>query len=319
MLAIYLTPLILMLTGVVTNLWLVFACWAVMGVGMSGIGMSVMHDAIHGAYSSSGQINKYVGYTMNFIGANASVWKVQHNVLHHTYTNIQGSDEDINSPFFLRFSPHTKRLWIHRFQHIYVWFFYCFLTLLWIVTTDYAQLYRYYKSGHIGTKAQFAKDFSKLIAWKVFYFGYVIVLPLIFLPFSPWVTIVGFVIMHAVAGFLLSIVFQAAHVMPSCEFPLPNEKGMVENNWAVHQLETTTNFAPNNWILNWFIGGLNYQVEHHLFTHICHIHYPKISKIVSETAKEFGVRYQSQKSFMSAMWQHAKLLKDLGRMELKTQ
>ena len=135
---------------------------------------------------------------------------------------------------------------------------------------------------------------------------------MIMLPFSWWLTLAFFFSMHFVAGLILASVFQPAHVMPTSEFPLPNENGIIENNWAVHQMYTTTNFAPNNKILSWFIGGLNYQIEHHLFPHVCHIHYSKINKIIEKTALEYGLPYNSEKTFRSALISHARMLKQLG-------
>lgn len=315
MLTLFFGPLILMLTGLITSPWLLFGLWIVMGLGMGGIGMGVMHDAIHGCYSKNPKINKLMGYTMNLIGANANVWQIQHNVLHHTYTNIDNADDDIHTPSILRFSPHQKRKWIHRFQHIYVWFFYGISTISWVTIKDFAQLFRYKKRGIIKENSKFRKELLQVAGWKLFYYSYVLVLPMVLLPFSPWFILLCFISMLFITGLILSTIFQTAHVMPTSDYPLPNEDGVIENNWAVHQLATTTNFAPKNRVLSWLIGGLNYQVEHHLFSNICHVHYKDISRIVADTAKEFGIQYNSQKNFASAVWSHIKMLRQLGRMD----
>ena len=115
------------------------------------------------------------------------------------------------------------------------------------------------------------------------------------------------------AGIILALVFQPAHVVMETEFPEPDNEGSLEDNWAIHQFKTTSNFAPNNKVLGWYMGGLNYQVEHHLFPTICHIHYPAISKIVKATAEEYGVPYYSQKTFASAVKSHFQLLMRLGK------
>lgn len=315
MLSLFLVPFVFISTGMVTQAWLLFLLYIISGLGMAGIGMGVMHDAIHGAYSKNKKVNKYLGYTMNLVGANATVWKIQHNVLHHTYTNIHEADDDLNMPFFLKFSPHVKNYKIHRFQHLYVWFFYSISTLGWVTAKDFVRIGRYRKMGFLDKKGEFKKELFKLTGWKLLYFSFALALPLIFVPLPVWVILLAFVSMHLVTGLLISCIFQVAHVMPKMEYPVVDENGMVENEWTVHQLETTTNFSPKSKLFSWFIGGLNYQVEHHLFPNICHVHYRKISPIVAQTAKEFGIPYHIKKTFASAIWGHVKMLYFLGRME----
>jgi len=297
--------------------WLLFTLFIISGFGSAGIGMGVMHDANHGSYSKNKQVNKYMGFTMNLLGASATVWKVQHNVLHHTYTNIKGADDDINPPFFLRFSPHTKRYWLHRFQHLYVWIFYGLSTLSWVISNDYIRINRYHKMGFFNKKNEFKIEILKIIGWKIVYFSFSLVIPLIMIPLAPWIIILGFVSMHFVTGFFLTIVFQAAHVMPDNEFPLPDENGLILNDWAIHQLATTSNFSPRSRFFSWLIGGLNYQIEHHLLPNICHVHYKKLSRIVANTAREYDIPYHTKKTFISALWDHYLLLRQLGRIELK--
>ena len=123
MLSLYFVPYFLMLFGIIENSWILFFMWVVMAAGMSGIGLSIMHDANHGSYSKNKKINQVLSYLINFVGGNVANWRIQHNVLHHTYTNVEGADEDMDGPFFLRFSPHKKRIAIHRFQHILPGFF----------------------------------------------------------------------------------------------------------------------------------------------------------------------------------------------------
>jgi linoleoyl-CoA desaturase len=187
------------------------------------------------------------------------------------------------------------------------------MTLVWIGVKDYFRLIKYQKEGLVKKqKANIRREWLILFASKAFYFSYIIVLPLVLLPIAWWQLLIGFVAMHYVAGFILAVIFQPAHVIDGTEYPLPNEEGKMENSWAIHQLHTTTNFANNNRILSWYVGGLNYQVEHHLFPNICHIHYRKISTIVKQTAEEFGLPYKSEPTFIGALVGHAKLLKQLG-------
>lgn len=315
MFSLYLAPYILMYTGLITNPVVFVLLWIVMGLGMSGIGLSVMHDANHGSYSKNPLVNRILGHSLNVIGANAELWKLQHNVLHHTYTNVQGVDEDIDAPGFLRFSPYIRRRWIHKFQFLYFWFFYGLQTMPWITTKEFMQLVRYRKMGLIKTEKKFNSWLIQSILWKIFYYTYMLVLPMIFFPFSWWVILIGFFSLHFTTSLILSLIFQTAHVMPSCTFTEPDDSGTIKENWAVHEMMTTTNYAPRSRVFSWFIGGLNYQVEHHLFSNICHVHYRKLSKIVEQTANEYGIPYNMEKSFFMAIVRHVQLLYRLGRTD----
>ncbi|MEJ2114314.1 MAG: fatty acid desaturase, partial [Flavobacteriaceae bacterium] len=229
MLSLFFVPLVILSSGLVTTTWLLFTLYIICGFGMSGIGMGVMHDAIHGSYSKNKNINKLLGYTFNLIGANATIWKIQHNVLHHTFTNIEHSDDDINTPFFLRFSPHGKHHWIQKFQHVYIWFFYGISTLFWITAKDYVRLKRYKNMGLLKNNNQYIMELLKMTAWKLFYYSYALVIPMIIIPLPWWIILLGFLCMHVITGTLVSIVFQIAHIMPATEFPLPNENGMMKD------------------------------------------------------------------------------------------
>lgn len=314
MLLIYFVPYALILLQVGPPwLWLIFAF--IMGVGKATIGMAVMHDANHGSYFKKANANKWMGYTLNAVGGSSTNWRIQHNVLHHTYTNIDGHDEDISPAGLVRFSPHAPYHKIHRWQHFYTWPLYLIQTFFWILLKDWRKLAEYQSKGLLKAQKQNAAwEWTKLVATKVIYVAYILVIPALLLPVSFGWIFLGFCIMHAVAGFGLAVVFQCAHVVEETEFPLPDETdGNIKNAWAVHQLATTMNFAPKNWVLNWFIGGLNYQVEHHLFPHICHVHYPNISSIVKETALEFNLPYYQKRSFRGAIISHYNMLKSLGK------
>jgi linoleoyl-CoA desaturase len=314
MFSLYFIPYLALVLGFVTNPWLIALMWILMGFGMAGIGLSVMHDANHGAYSSKKFVNDLVGRVLIFLGGYAPNWKLQHNVLHHTYTNVHGYDEDIDAPaFILRFDPHQKLNKIHRYQHIYAWFFYGLMTLMWATSKDFKQLFRYKKMGITKLESNnFGLMLTEMIASKLVYHFLFLVLPIILLPVAWWVTLLLFLLMHFIAGLILAMIFQPAHVMQTTEYPLPKD-GTIENEFAVHQILTTTNFAPENKIFSWFVGGLNYQIEHHLFPNVCHIHYKNLSKIVRETTKEYGLPYNSQDSFWSALRMHTQMLKQLGR------
>jgi linoleoyl-CoA desaturase len=314
MFVIYFTPYFLILTETVTGTWPLIGLCITMGIGVAGIGLSVMHDANHGSYSNKPWVNDLLGYSLNVVGGNAFNWKVQHNVLHHTYTNIHDVDEDISPRGVLRMTPHGPWMFFHRFQHFYAWFFYGLMTLVWVIVKDFVRLGKYEKDGLVKKqKTTFVKEWLVMMSTKVLYFVYILVIPMLVLSITWWQWLIGFVIMHYVAGFILAIIFQPAHVIDGTEYPLPDDEGRMENSWAIHQLHTTTNFANKNMMLSWYCGGLNFQVEHHLFPNICHVHYRKISPIVQATAKEFGLPYKAAPTFIDALWLHAKLLKELGR------
>ena len=311
---LYLVPYFLMLFGAVTSSWGMVAMCAVMGLGTAGIGLSVMHDANHGAYSSKKWVNQWLGYSLNLIGGNAFNWKVQHNVLHHTFTNVHEVDEDISPRGVLRMTPCGEWKPFHRFQFIYAWFLYGLLTMVWIVVKDFVRIIRYNKDGLLKKqKASALNEWIILLVSKALYIGYIFVVPMLVLSVTWWQCLIGFFVLHYVSGFILAIIFQPAHVIDGTEYLMPDDAGQMENNWAIHQLRTTTNFANKSTFFSWYVGGLNYQIEHHLFPHVCHVHYRKISGIVKETAKEFNLPYKSIPTFLEALVLHGKLLKELGK------
>lgn len=312
MLSLYLVPFILILTVSMSG-WVIFPLAVLMGMAMSGIGMGVMHDAMHGSFSSKPWLNKLLGNTMYMISGHPFNWKVQHNVMHHTFTNIQGFDEDIEEKVIFRFSRHAPLKKIHRFQYLYAFFAYGIMTI-YKMANDFRQLRKYNKTGI--TKQQGGKpvwELTKLSAGKVIYLFVGIGFPLIFSGFTWWMIILAFLIMHVTASMIMSIVFQMAHVVEEAEQPIPDRDGNIDNEWTIHQLETTANFSKNNRFFSWLIGGLNYQIEHHLFPGVCHVHYKNISPIVERTAKEFGLKYNVNPTFFTAIGSHVRMLRALGR------
>lgn len=317
MLLMYFVPYVLMVAGLGADRpWIFFLLWFLMAWGMVGIGTSVMHDAHHGTYSPNRKINVLIGFILEIIGGFSVTWKIQHNQLHHTFTNIAGLDEDLDTMKILRFSPQQPRYWYHRYQHFYVWFFYGIMTLFWMTAKDYIQAIRYRQHDLlVKHHLSLAQAIFRITLYKVFYYSYIIVLPIIFSG-MPWYLVVpGFLFMHFVAGIFLSCIFQPSHIVEASEFALPvdtNGKMAMEESWAVHEVENTTDFAPKNRVLTWFIGGLNFQIEHHLFTNICHVHYPKLAAIVRKTAEDFGIAYHVEPTFWEALKGHVRMLKRLG-------
>ncbi|MDB4061607.1 acyl-CoA desaturase [Vicingaceae bacterium] len=316
MLAMYTAPYFVLLSGAVTSSLIQWGLCVLMGLGMAGIGLSVMHDANHGSASRKKWLNKFLGFSINFLGGNINNWKAQHNIMHHSFTNIEGHDEDLNAGPVLRFSPKSRKLKMHKYQHIYAWFLYSLMTLSWTFQKDFGDILRYEKMGLLKQlKTTLRKEMILIIVTRVIYFIYMLVIPFLLMDAVWWQLIIGFLTVHFAAGFTLASIFQLAHVMEELEYPIPTE-GSILNQWAVHQMNTTLNFAGKDKLLSWYVGGLNYQVEHHLFPNISHVHYSKIAPIVEKTAKEFNVPYHNVLSFRSALAQHGRMLYKLGHQEV---
>ena len=311
MISLYLVPFVLLLI-LNPNGWIALGLTILMGIGIAGTGMGVMHDAVHGAYSKKKWVNQLLGGTLYLLGSNILNWKIQHNVLHHTYTNINDLDEDIDSKGPIRLHEDAPLKSIHRFQYIHAFFFYGLMTIV-KTYNDFPQLAKYNKMGLTkGQNVNPTAEYLKMLFRKILYMVLIIGLPLYFTDFNWWQVAIGFFIMHWVAGFILAVIFQLAHVVEGAEQPIPSSDGNIENEFAVHQLLTTSDFGRNNRFLTWFVGGLNFQVEHHLFPHICHVHYKNLSYIVEKTAKQFNLPYNSKPTFFAALNSHVKRLKVLG-------
>lgn len=307
----FLAPYFLILFLDISEWWkLLFT--VLMGAGMAGVGMNVMHDGNHGVYSKKKWVNKFMGSSIYVLAGNVYNWQVQHNVLHHTYTNIHGHDEDIDAGRVIRFSKHAKWRKFHKFQHIYSVFLYGLLTFNWALTTDFIQTKNYLKRQlSYGEMPSKWKQWSTLAVTKLVYVTVWLIIPML-IGITWWKVLLGFFVMHYTAGLILSVIFQLAHVVEDNDMPLPNEKGEMKNTWAIHQLFTTANFASKNKIVNWLTGGLNHQVEHHIFPNISHIHYDKIAEIVRETAIEFNLPYNEYETTQGAVKAHFQYLKKLG-------
>lgn len=289
-------------------------CVVFMGVGMAGIGMNVMHDGNHGSYSSKDWVNKLMGSTIYFLAGSVFNWKVKHNMLHHTYTNMPGYDEDLEAGLVIRFTHESKWYSFHKFQHLYSVVLYGLLTLNWSITTDFIQLKRYLKRGLTYKNVLSpTREWFRLVIAKINYWFIWIVAPIFIFDLVWYKVVIGFCVMHYVSGLILSLVFQLAHIVEDTTNPLPDLDLKIENTWAIHQLYTTANFAPNNWFVNWYTGGLNHQIEHHIYPHISHVHYGKIAAFIKQTAAECNLPYYEFKTTREAIKAHFEHLKDLGK------
>jgi linoleoyl-CoA desaturase len=282
-----------------------------LAMAMAGVGFSVQHDANHGAYSKSSAVNRGMGLTLDLLGASSYLWRFKHNVAHHTFTNLAGADDDINLAPFARVAPSQPHHAFHRAQHIYLWALYGFLMFKWHLVYDFKNLAR----GWVA-RSKFPRpkgwSLAELVAGKLFFFGWAVALPLVF--HAWWVVLVFYAITSFVLGVLLSVVFQLAHCVEETDFPdVPVGAERLPVPWAVHQVQTTADFAPRNRLLTWYVGGLNFQIEHHLFPRMCHVHYPKIAGIVQGVCRELGVRYTSHASLGQALASHGRWLRRMGR------
>ena len=310
LLALFFGPYALILSNTVSPLGMLGLA-IVMGVALAGIGFAIAHDALHGAYSSNPRVNTLLGMAFDLMGANGYMWKITHNVIHHTYTNIDGVDEDLTVSPLLRLSPGQPLRGVHRFQHIYGFATYSLSTLFWVFAKDF----KYFLARDLGPYKDRKHPLSEwliLIGFKLFYFGWAIVLPLIVLTIPWWQFAIGFVTMHLVAGLILGVIFQLAHVVEGPEYPVPDHQGRMEDAWLIHEMATTANFARGNRLLTWYVGGLNHQIEHHLFPRVCSAHYPAISPIVEEVARKHGMPYYQNPTLFAAIRSHHRMLKRLG-------
>ncbi|GAB5539283.1 MAG: acyl-CoA desaturase [Salibacteraceae bacterium] len=314
MFTMYFAPFALMLT-VELNAWQYILGSIIMGLGVAGIGLAIMHEAVHGSFSSKKWVNTLFGYSLNLIGGNALSWRIQHNVLHHSFTNVRGLDEDLEAGNIMRFTPHEPWKPRHRYQHIYSWLLYSLMTFSWVLVKDFKRISKYNSLGLLeGQNVTYWKAIMTIAVSKVIYISYMIITPIFIGGYDIGLVLSGFVLMHLIGGLMLAMIFQPAHIMDDHEF-VQEGVAQLDMCYEAHQLNTTGNFAPTNKLLTWYCCGLNYQVEHHIFPSISHVHYPEISKIVEATAKEYGVPYRSVPSFREALRIHQRTMKKLSQPE----
>src|SRR5437868_35698 len=317
----YLKTAILLVCSAASYIALVFlatAWWqaapltVLLGLATASIGFNIQHDGGHHAYSDYAPVNKLAAMTLDLVGGSCYLWRWKHGIF-HTYVNIDGEDSDITLRLIARLTPHQRRLWFHRWQQFYLWPLYGLLAMKWHMVGDFRDVI----TGRIGKhRVPRPKGLNLVIflAGKALFFTLVFVIPLLLHPV--WVVASFYAVGVLVLGITLSVVFQLAHCVEQAEFPLPQpETGRIDNSWAIHQIETTVNFARGSRIATWLLGGLNFQIEHHLFPKICHVNYPAISKVVESTCRDFTVNYIEHKSFWGGVGAHFRWLRQMGMPE----
>ncbi len=285
--------------------------WMAAGAGFAGVGFNVSHDAIHGATSTDKRVNDLLSWTFDAIGAASSTWRVAHNLLHHTYTNVPGTDTDIEPGPALRFQPFARHYPWQRAQVVYAWFLYLLTSALWVYHKDIQQALR--RHPRTGERTS-AREWAKILVGKVMHVTVFLALPLQFSTQSTTTVLVGYALFHAVAGFMLAVVFQLAHVVEGVRYIRPSDEGRFPRGWMEHELLTTANFGGSK-LCTFITGGLDHQIEHHLFPLICHVHYPALSPIVEQCAKDHGLPYLHSGTFLQAVASHARMLHRLGNAE----
>lgn len=294
-----------------TPIWIKIILCVSFGANIAFIGFNVMHDGAHGSYSTKDWVNDLMGLSLNFMGGNMFIWKKKHNGNHHKYTNINEADDDIDIRPFIRVHENDKIYWYHRFQHIYWILLYCLTYILWVFFQDFKK----YFTGKVG-QIKFSKMSMKehLIFWvsKFIYLGIFLALPIVKVGLVD--TLLGYLVFASICGLIIAVVFQLAHVVPDVSFPVLDENNKIHSEWMIHQLSTTADFSPDNRIISWCVGGLNFQIEHHLFPGISHVHYPNIRKIVKKFCDKNSIKHIEYPTFLVALKAHVTYLKKMGRV-----
>ena len=273
---------------------------------------SVQHDANHGAYFRRRRWNHLLGWSTDaLLGFSSYAWRVKHNVAHHTYTNVDVLDDDITQVPLARFSPNqTGKSW-YRFQHIYIWPMYLLMGLRWQTVGDLSAFMR----GSVGESAlRFPRgwNLAGLLAGKAIFVCWALVIPMLV---YPWWAVLGVYAGFAmVTSLIMATTFQLAHCVEEASFASVDELRATKPIWAVHEVESTVDFCPRNHALTWVLGGLNFQIEHHLFPRVPHTHYPRIAEIVRRNCERHGIRYTAQPTLWAALRSHVVHLRTLGRL-----
>ena len=288
------------------NFGIGFLWCLVMIFAMGGIGFGFAHDSCHGSFSQSRFWNRVTGCGYDLMGASSYIWRWKHNVLHHGSPNHLEHDPDVQTAPFLRIAGEQPRRSFNRYQHIYFPFLYFFILFRWQLWQDFAT---YFKGELLGKKFKRPRGIDFFVFWgaKSFVFFFAFIYPSFFVPFSHF--LLAYAVVMGGLGIFLGTLIQMAHCTEGVSFESQRAEGILSQEEQVHR---SSNFCPGNWFLTWYSGGLNFQIEHHLFPGIASVHYPKLSGIVREHCAKFGVRYQSYETAAEALSAHINHLKKMG-------
>ena len=285
--------------------------WAGFGFAMLLISLNIGHDASHGSFSSNSKVNAVFSYVFELIGTSSYLWGIMHNKAHHGFVNLHVNDVAIQTEPMLRLSPDAPLYSWHRWQHLYAFPLYSISTLFWVLLKDFKFISKQ-KIGPFKGAPHPWYQYVLLVGTKLIYFGYIIVLPVMFSGASLWEILLGFLIMHLTMGITLGLTFQTTHAVEETCDPKWAKAGEIDNTWAVHVLESTSDFKTDSKLLNFLYGGLNSHVAHHIYPNISHVHYPGISKIIKEVAEELDLVYIENPNMWAAALSHIQYLKQLG-------
>lgn len=302
----------ILLMSVPLNTFGVFMVFLLLGFVNIFIAFNIMHDATHDAYSSKQWVNDMLGYSMNFIGGNQYLFRRMHGA-HHGYVNIHGIDVTLETHGLFRFTPDEPYLPHHKWQHFYTPILYSLAMLQWVTAKDFKWFFVEANIGNLKKISHPFREYVILFISKTVYYGLTLVLPMIFLPFAWWVVLLAWINMHILPGLTFALIFQVTHIYEGTHFPHPDKDGNIDNNYALHVLETTADFSRKKPLGTWLMGGINIHVIHHIFPKVCHVHYPQLTQILKETADDFGIDYYENPNFWVALKKHMWMLKHLSK------
>jgi len=288
--------------------WKFVAVYLLGGLAQTFLMLNIAHDSNHNAISPLRSVNKILNYVFDVCGINSYMWRILHHRGHHSCINLHGEDDALTGRSIFRFTPHEARAPWQRFQHIYALFFYALFSLEYVFVRDFACFF-FPSHGYLKRTKHPLREYAILFAGKGFYFTYMIVLPVLLLGKSLLLVALAFVATHIIIGLTVALVFQTTHTVDSTYFP--SSRGDFDNG-VYHIFATTADYATGNPLVAWLVGGLNHHIVHHLCPFVCHTHYGSLTRIVQQTAEEYGVPYRQNPSMTRAIVHHLKLLKRLG-------
>eukprot|EP00818_Percolomonas_sp_WS_P001012 CAMPEP_0117437580 /NCGR_PEP_ID=MMETSP0759-20121206/1596_1 /TAXON_ID=63605 /ORGANISM="Percolomonas cosmopolitus, Strain WS" /LENGTH=530 /DNA_ID=CAMNT_0005229215 /DNA_START=29 /DNA_END=1619 /DNA_ORIENTATION=+ len=279
------------------------------GWSTANIGMNIMHDGNHGAFSNRWYLNSLTGYSFDFMGGSSFVWRMIHTNGHHVNTNVEEKDPDIHTN-----EPHFRRIRDSQKWHFWYWFQPFYLPIMYS-TLIFEFAFRDFAAMILGAWGGTIFQEVSLTEWIVFllvklwYVGYQFVVPRVIIGLSWSHIALVYCLCSMVGSEILVCMFQVNHVTDKAEMTHCDEDTFeVPHDWASFQIRGSTDFAPGSWFWNHFSGGLNHQIEHHLFPSMSHVHYPAIQPIVEQTCEEFGVPYRYYDTFWDALRGHFRVL-----------